>query len=38
VFTLAMTEALEWVRAGKITDNKTVSGLFWAEKLIRGEW
>ncbi len=38
VFTLALTEALEWVRAGKITDNKTVSGLFWAEKLIREEW
>jgi ADP-ribose pyrophosphatase len=38
VFTLAMTEALEWVKAGKITDNKTVSALFWAEKLIRGEW
>ena len=23
---------------GKITDNKTVAGLFWAEKLLRGEW
>ncbi len=38
VFTLAMAEALEWVKTGKITDNKTVSALFWAEKLIRGEW
>ncbi len=38
VFTLTLTEALEWIKAGKITDNKTVSGLFWAEKLLRDEW
>ena len=38
VFTLTLAEALEWIKAGKITDNKTVSGLFWAEKLRRGEW
>lgn len=38
VFTLPLATALEWVREGKITDNKSVSGLFWAEKLVRGEW
>jgi ADP-ribose pyrophosphatase len=38
VFTLTLAAALDWVRAGKITDNKTVSGLFWAEKVLRGEW
>jgi ADP-ribose pyrophosphatase len=38
VFTLSLPAALEWIREGKITDNKTVSGLFWAEKLLRGEW
>jgi ADP-ribose pyrophosphatase len=38
VFTLTPSAALDWVREGKITDNKTVSGLFWAEKLLRGEW
>ena len=38
VFTLTLAEALEWIKAGKITDNKTVSGLLWAEKLLRGEW
>ncbi|SEK79218.1 NUDIX domain-containing protein [Nitrosovibrio tenuis] len=38
VFTLSLPAALGWVRDGKITDNKTVSGLFWAEKLLRGEW
>ena len=38
VFTLTPAEALEWVKEGKITDNKSVSGLFWAEKVLRGEW
>lgn len=38
VFTLTLAEALGWIKAGKITDNKTVSGLFWIEKLLRGEW
>ena len=38
VFTLSLPAALEWIREGKITDNKTVSGLFLAEKLLCGEW
>lgn len=38
VFTLGMDAALDWVREGKINDAKTVAGLFWAEKLARGEW
>lgn len=38
VFTLTLAKALEWVKVGKITDNKTVSGLFWTEKLLNGEW
>ena len=38
VFTLTLAEALEWIKTGKITDNKTVSGLFWAEKVLSGEW
>lgn len=38
IFTLAFSEALKWIKAGKITDNKTVSGLFWAEKLIYENW
>ena len=36
VFDLPMAEALEWVRRGRITDVKTVIGLFWAEKLTHG--
>lgn len=35
-FTLPLTEALEWVRRGRITDVKTVIGLFWAEKILGG--
>ncbi|GAB1720848.1 MAG: NUDIX hydrolase [Nitrosospira sp.] len=38
VFTLPLATALEWVKAGKITDNKSVSGLFWAEKVLNGNW
>jgi ADP-ribose pyrophosphatase len=38
VFTLPLAEALAWVREGKITDSKTVSTLFWAEKILGGEW
>lgn len=36
VFHLPLDEALEWVRTGRITDVKTVIGLFWADKIIQG--
>ena len=38
VFEANPIEALRWVREGKITDVKTIIGLFWLEKLQRGEW
>ena len=38
VFPLPLETALEWVREGRITDAKTVIGLFWAERILRGEW
>jgi len=38
VFTLPLESVLEWVREGRITDAKTVIGLFWAEKVLKGEW
>jgi ADP-ribose pyrophosphatase len=38
VFTLPLATALAWVREGKITDAKTVSCLFWAEKVLGGQW
>ena len=37
-FTLSLGEALEWIRAGRITDSKTMIGLMWAERLRTGEW
>lgn len=37
-FTLPLSEALEWVHAGRITDSKTTIGLLWAERLRAGQW
>jgi ADP-ribose pyrophosphatase len=33
-----MEEALEWVRQGRITETKALTGLLWADKIVRGEW
>lgn len=38
VFTLPLATAITWVREGRITDSKSVSTLFWAEKVLGGEW
>lgn len=38
VFSAPLQQALEWIRDGRITDGKTVVGLLWAEKLVKGEW
>jgi len=38
VFALPLATALVWVREGRITDAKTVSCLFWAEKILDGVW
>lgn len=37
VFELSLSDAVEWVRLGKINDAKTIVGLFWLEKIMR-EW
>jgi ADP-ribose pyrophosphatase len=37
-FPVALETALEWVRTGRITDAKTIVGVFWAEKLATGAW
>jgi ADP-ribose pyrophosphatase len=37
-FTATVPEMLEWVRTGRITDVKTVIGMFWLEKMIGGQW
>ena len=38
VFAANPVEAMHWVRDGRVSDVKTVIGLFWLEKLQRGEW
>jgi ADP-ribose diphosphatase len=37
-FPVALGTALEWVRTGRISDAKTIVGVFWAEKLAAGTW
>ena len=37
-FTATIDELLAWVREGKITDVKTVIGIFWLDKLRAGDW
>lgn len=37
-FVLPVPEAVEWVRAGRVTDVKTMIGILWAERIVRGEW
>lgn len=37
VFELSLPEAIEWIRAGKINDSKTIVGLFWLEKYLK-DW
>lgn len=38
VFPLTISEALSWVRDGRITEAKAITGVLWAEKIARGEW
>jgi len=36
VFELSVDDAINWVRQGKINDSKTIVGLFWLEKTLKG--
>lgn len=38
VFKASCDELLTWVRAGEITDVKTIIGAFWLEKIRSGMW
>ncbi len=38
IIEIPLKGAMDMLRRGKITDAKTMVGLFWAEKLARGEW
>jgi ADP-ribose pyrophosphatase len=35
VFTATLEEALGWIEAGKISDSKTIIGLFWLDRMLR---
>lgn len=37
-FKMSVPELMDEVRAGKITDVKTVIGAFWLDKIISGDW
>ncbi|MGB8516777.1 MAG: NUDIX hydrolase [Gallionella sp.] len=37
VFELSLSDAIDWIRLGKINDSKTIVGLFWLEKYLR-DW
>jgi ADP-ribose pyrophosphatase len=38
VLSLSLEEAVAAVRSGEITDAKTITALFWAEKVITAGW
>lgn len=38
VFELSLDEAMAWIRDGRITDSKTIVGLFWLEKVLKEGW
>lgn len=38
LFDASLERCLDMVRTGEITDGKTIIALFWAEKVLRGEW
>jgi ADP-ribose pyrophosphatase len=35
---MPLVEATQWIRDGRITDTKTILGLFWAEKILAENW
>lgn len=37
-FPLALADAVDWVRSGRISDVKTIVGILWAEKIAAGAW
>lgn len=38
VLEMSMEEASQAIRAGGITDGKTITALYWAEKVLSGNW
>lgn len=37
-FVIPVAHAVDWVRSGRVTDVKTMIGILWAERIVRGEW
>ena len=37
-FSAPLADVLAWVREGKVTDVKTIIGVFWLEKILCGDW
>jgi ADP-ribose pyrophosphatase len=37
-FTAPVSDMLNWIREGKVTDVKTVIGAFWLDKLLSEQW
>lgn len=33
-----LSDCLEWIQSGTIKDIKAIIGIFWAEKILSGEW
>lgn len=38
VLHVKIDQALAWVRRGEITEAKAITGLLWADRILRGEW
>jgi len=38
IFQLPFAQAIEMIKSGEICEVKTVVGLFWLEKILKGEW
>lgn len=38
VLPLSVAAAIEAIRTGELTDAKTITALFWAEKVLAGQW
>jgi ADP-ribose pyrophosphatase len=38
VLHVPVRDALAWIRDGRITEAKAITGLLWAEKIVRGDW
>ena len=38
VLTLTLDQAVDAVREGRVTDAKTITALFWADRILAGSW